>query len=306
MDYFKVKTGTGAIYKISEQNVIRFLGKGAPYYRVSPHGQESFFAVCPCCENPIQIVGIFKNTKEAGRKPYGRHHKGSIPKLAEYCQEDYYNCPYSNPQSKKKAPNYRSSKSRVAQASLHLLAEQFDRIIYILSKDTEINITPSIAKEMLKSYVHNKGWLYRDATLNNLPWKLAETAKGINLFGRLICPGGPLEQALRDNCPEVNLVPGGRNQHLLQIKNQEGCFLNLRYVLYNHEVHADEEGEHIEESIVFRVYRGEAPNIETVLEKVIPIRTDYFMNLIDSKKATYRNNELLRLAKEFLSPYLKD
>lgn len=308
MDCFKIKTGIGSIYPISERNVIRMLGKGAPYYRVMPNGRESFFAVCPCCENPIQIVGIFKNTKEAGRKPYGKHCKGSIPQLAEYCQEDYYNCPYSKPQKKERNTDYRSADSRVAQASLHLLAEQFDRVIYILSKDMEVRISQSVAEEMLKSYVNNKGWLYRDSTLNNLPWKLAESARGIKLFGRLIYSGGLLEQALRDKCPEVELVAVDGTKHsspLLQIKNRDGCFVNLRYVMYDHQVTTDENREHIEETIVFRVYRGEAPNIETVFEKTIPIRTDYFMNLIDSKKETYRNPKLLQMAKSFLEPYLK-
>lgn len=308
MDCFKAKTGVCQVYPISALNVIRILGKSPPYYRIDPRGQESFFAVCPCCENPIQIVGLFKETKEAGRRPYGKHFKGSIPLLADYCEEDYYNCPYSKPQLKTAKGKKRSGTSAVARATLRLLMEQFDRVIYLLSKDMEIYISPATAKDMLQSYVRNEGWLFKDASLHNLPWKFGEAERGLKLFGRRIQPNGVLEQALREKCPEVELIPVSNSNSdtpLLQVRAHNSSFVNLRYLLYNHKVKLDDTGEHIEETIVFRVYRGEAPKIETILEKTIDIRTDYFMNLISSSNAQYRNHTLLQIARETLEEYIK-
>ena len=308
MDCFKAKQGVCQIYPISALNVIRILGKSPPYYKMDSHGQESFFAVCPCCENPIQIVGLFKETKEAGRKPYGKHFKGSVPHLANYCEEDYYNCPYSKPQRKTAKGKKRSDDSTVARAMLHLLMEQFDRIIYILAKDIDMYISQDTAEDMLRSYIRNEGWRFNDASLHNLPWKFAEAERGLRLFGRLIRRNSVLEQALREKCPEVELRPTDEahsDGSFLQVCSHDNKFVNLRYLLYNHQIKMDDTGERIEETIVFRVYRGEAPNIETILEKEISIRTDYFMNLISSQKTMYRNQKLLQIAQENLKPFIK-
>ncbi|MCS5465580.1 hypothetical protein NWO25_19660 [Enterococcus lactis] len=63
---------------------------------------DSYYAICPECDNPIQIIGLYKETQESGRKPYGKHHKGTIPYLAKYSEEDYLECPFSNSKWKKR------------------------------------------------------------------------------------------------------------------------------------------------------------------------------------------------------------
>ena len=57
----------------------------------------TYKAVCPACDNPIQIIGLFKREEEVKRKPYGRHTTIDLPGLTVYSEEDYLNCPYHNP-----------------------------------------------------------------------------------------------------------------------------------------------------------------------------------------------------------------
>ena len=95
MDKFKVKTGSAQVLPINNENYIKTTGKNTPYCRQDRKGHQSLYAVCPACDNPIQIIGLFK-----GEKPYGRHYKGSIPGLAKYNADNYFNCPYSHPHPK--------------------------------------------------------------------------------------------------------------------------------------------------------------------------------------------------------------
>lgn len=293
MDQFKLKQGISPIYPITEKKVETVLGRKEPYYQKNKNGGNSYYAVCPACENPIQIIGIFRNTVEAGRKPYGRHAGKSIPALAEHNQADYYDCPYSN--KNWSAGQKRHANSRIETQFLSLLKEQFDRVIYILEKDIDIHISSETARKMLRSYLANQGWSYRDATPNNLPWKFAQTEQALPLFGRKIKVDSPLAQAISENCPEVTLVPS-YNPRYVQVKASGSDYVDLWYFLHSHRVSVIEE--HLTETITFRVYRGNNRE-KAIFEKEIVIQTEYFMNLISlPEDRSKRNRILLNIAAE--------
>ncbi len=89
MNVFKTNPGLEEEHLISEENFTKFTGRKEPYIERTENG-DKYYAVCPECDNPIIIVGMFYTLK-----PYGRHHKGSIRGLAEYNEKDYLNCSYS-------------------------------------------------------------------------------------------------------------------------------------------------------------------------------------------------------------------
>lgn len=287
MDQFKVRQGIAPIYPISDKTVERALGRRAPYYKENADKSKSYFAVCPCCDNPIQLIGIFRDTTEAGRKPYGRHSTRSIPHLAEYNEADYLDCPYSN--SNWSSGQQRRPGSRIAQETLSILKTQFDRVIYVLEQDIDLQISLETAQKMLQSYLANKGWLYRDATPNNLPWKFGQAADALKLYGRKVKVGSALEQALRENCPEVELI-SLQDPHYVKVAQNGKQYVDLWYFLYGHRMWQEEE--QIKEDITFRVYRGEN-RTEAVFEKEIQIQSDYFMNLIAKSRPDGRRYQLL-------------
>ena len=63
MDTFKLKVGLHPSYKITTKNFEDKTGNKYPY--VQDQGKnKSRYAVCPACDNPIQIVGLYKNSVE--------------------------------------------------------------------------------------------------------------------------------------------------------------------------------------------------------------------------------------------------
>lgn len=293
VDAYKKRQGVSHIYNINIDTVGEILGKEAPYYGHKADGEGTYFAVCPACDNPVQLIGIFRNSPETGSKPYARHYPKDIVGLAKYDEAEYLDCPYSN---KNWSTNTkRSPESKMGQNIIELLKEQFDRVIYILEQDLEIKISKETARKMLQEYLACEGWTYRAATMNNLPWKFAETGCARPLFGRWILVGGELERALRSKCPEVELVPTSNSRYVKVMCNDKQ-FVSLQYFLHKH--HCRLEEEHLCESITMRVYNSDDAE-HTVFEKEISINTEYFMNLISLPAERCKRNEgLLSIAKE--------
>lgn len=81
MDAFKAWPGRAESIVISQESYMRCTGGVAPWRRDGDTG-PSYYAVCPLCDNPIQIVGLFRRQEESrAHRPYGRHHRGDVPGL---------------------------------------------------------------------------------------------------------------------------------------------------------------------------------------------------------------------------------
>jgi len=302
MDRFKATTGIEKVFPIDEENFLKITGKREPYCRIRAGGKESLYAVCPACDNPIQIIGLFRDTPEAGRKPYGKHNKGSIFGLAEYDENEYLECPYSNP-NKHNRGEYRRPESKVANQILELLRTQLDRVVYVLSKEIDIKFSDATVETMLRRYLANEGWRYRVATIYNLPWVFGYAEKAVSLFGRRIIQNSNLHKALEANCPNV-CFDGKPEDECVQVKSKPGTFLDVNYTFLaykqNRRVDGQDE-EAINETVDFRVYSGRAPRIKTIYQKTIDIDPGYFLNLIHlPEEKAKRSLKLLNLADELI------
>lgn len=305
MKKFKIATGISPIYEISDKNYELQTGKKPPY-RQNRNTSISYYAVCPECENPIQMVGIFKATDEAKDKTYGRHHKGTIPNLAKYNEDDYINCSYSNPQWKK-SKKLRNRTSKVANQTLEILKMQFDRVIYLVSKQMGVKISVSLAEKMLKQYLAENGWLHREATLNNLPWLFVQCNPAIPLFGRYIVKDSELHQEINKKCPEVSFEKreGERFVQIVQDKKNKN-YIRLYFTLCNYNKKV--ENDQLIETIDFWLYE-DTPHgkpLKTIFSKELIMQTDYFNNLIQyNRKTDYRNQALLDISEKLIRSDVK-
>ena len=156
MDTFKTKPGIPEEILITEENFANETGRQFPYV-MKKNEKITYKAVCPACDNPIQIIGLFKREKEVKRKPYGRHTTVDLPGLTVYSEEKYLNCPYHNPNphnsdAKRKPGNKKS------QYFYNLMKEHFDLIVLILEKKLQIYVSYHFAETLLRSWRDNEGW----------------------------------------------------------------------------------------------------------------------------------------------------
>lgn len=72
MYVFKAWPGRAESIVIGQEPYMRCTGGVAPWRRDGDKG-PSYYAVCPLCDDPIQIVGLFRRQEESrARRPYGR------------------------------------------------------------------------------------------------------------------------------------------------------------------------------------------------------------------------------------------
>lgn len=292
MDVFKTKPGLNESIIISEENFTKATDKKIPYY-MSGGAQKPprCFAVCPICDNPIQIIGLYKRHDE-GRNPYGRHFPKDIGGLAAYDEEAYYGCYYANPNQRRQVGR-RNPRNVTGIALYNLLREQFDRLIYILETSIEIKISYAFAEEILRRYLLDEGWQYYDSTYNNLPFMLIYAMQAKPLINRLVLKDGSLYRFLKEDCTAVYLEDLPDSKYA-KITAKEG-FVGLSFYLCNHNVRKQEES--IEET--YRLVVVEKESI--IYERLIQVDPDFLRKLIAlPQEKSRRNPKMLKIAENLM------
>lgn len=142
MDVFKAWPGRAESIVISQESYMGCTGGVAPWRRDGDTG-PSYYAVCPLCDNPIQIVGLFRRQEESrSRRPYGRHHRGDVPGLCRYDEDAYLHCPYADPNHRTDTRARRHSKDPTGRALYGLMRGEFDRVTLAWERFSGIHLGP--------------------------------------------------------------------------------------------------------------------------------------------------------------------
>ena len=249
MDRFKLKTKDYSSYKISKKEFEDKTNRAFPYVQ-KRNNEDRYYAVCPGCNNPTEFIGLYKN-QDGKDVVYGRHVPYSVEKIANYSKEAYDNCPYASKNTSRKQNSKLAENSVLGQNNKRMLKEQFDRIIYILRHQTGVKFSKKIAYKMLDNFVNNKGWLYRNVTPDNLPWKFSEASAALLLNGQYIETSSNLCKALLKQ--EANFFGNhDLEKDTVQIplynsKKYKFVFKNFKHKLLKND-------QHIEEKIDFVVF----------------------------------------------------
>lgn len=295
MNIYKVKPGAFPDRDLNRNNFEEDTNKRSPYYV----NEDVQYAVCPKCNNPIQLIGLYKRLAHTP-KPYGRHIPRSIEGLAIYSQEAFDRCPFVRPQE----PNpdaKRTSRAGIPQTLLQLLSDQFDRIGYVLSRDTGIYFSSNLLKKMLKTFLAVDGILYPWAVEGNLPWMFGYRAQSKKLYGQKL----RLDCQLRTNIlAKVPNVRFDENDRLVQL---EGYLQPIVFCFMHHNFSEDGERETIR-FLVTQVLGGLPADDLIIHDEVIEINQRYFLDLINRprpEKGAKQSQNLLGIAQEMLRNHLK-
>ena len=283
MKNFKLKQGNNRVYQISKSVYDEATQKRPLYYDME---NDKCYAICPQCDNPIQLIGLYKQIKVS---PYGKHYPHSIP-LAAYNQQAYEYCPYHN-KHYVFDKNVRKRQLTEFEKNIYVTArENFDSAIYILSQQLNIKVTMRMAEDILRSYTVHEAWMYPWATLNNIPWMLGYFLPARSLYKQLIKTDSELYQAIQNNCPKAEFDQSQyyKDYSVLNKTGWPGIMSTM--ILHNREVVDDT----VKETIVHNVF-WDNDNNQSIYRKELEIDEKYFLNLINSEKR-YRNEQLLELA----------
>ena len=308
MKRFKLHKGDYFDYSISKVEYKKRTQEKIPYVQWN-NGKKNGYAICPYCENPIVIVGLYRDI-EGNQNIYGKHVPRDVDGIADYDRYSYENCKYSvmgfNVCPKEVRRDLKST-SEYEKIICNTLKTYFDKIIDILSKSIGINISVSDAKIILHDYMYSIGYRHPNHTVDNLPWMLLYFSDfSFSLYNKWISKNSELYNKLStiDGIKLQDLDP--TDAALKKYKRryiEEHCVVkSTRYIEtsvlfkeYKRVKKDDDVKEYMEMTLSHRYYSND--NWIEDLSINVEIDDSLLQNIIQSKtEIEHRNEKLLEVA----------
>ncbi|POD65774.1 hypothetical protein [Pseudomonas syringae group genomosp. 3] len=275
----------------------------APWYQLGSSDKLAQFAVCPRCDNPIQLVGLYQLPPNV-KNPFGKHTTSGIHEIGPIDIEARDNCPYFNPRQHNKTDR-KARFDGVPRKIVHLLIEQFDRVVYILETQTQVRLSQKVLRGMLERYKAEQGYLYTGATLRNVPWIFAYMSDATPLFAQRVGGNPELVEAIKTHVPEAAINDDGR---LLPSAPQgtRGAYLDIEVSFIKHRVVRGSETSGLSESMRLVLSQRRRGVLVDVYRQEIQFDPDGFERLINTRAdRAVRNLVKVQLAREVLGDLLK-
>jgi hypothetical protein len=180
------------------------------------------------------------------------------------------------------------------------MIEQFDRVVYILEKQTQVVLSPRALRGMLERYRGEQGYLYTGATLRNVPWIFAYMSDATPLFAQKVNGNDKLTKAVLTHVPKAKIDSNGRLDTATK-----GAFIDLKMSFIRHRIIKDSEASGLIESMVFVVSQSLKGELVDVYKDVITFESRWFERLIQMPvDHPYRRMDRVELAREVLGDLL--
>lgn len=230
MRRFKLRKGNSQVYDITADTYESLTSNQPPYVQTGKDENKRYFGICPACDNPIQIIGLYKS-EGSTTKPYGRHYNRDTP-LANHNEIAYRFCPYASHTYASMTKEALKNEATEYEIGIYnTMREHFDQAVYLAEQSIGVKISPTYAERLLKNYLASQGHMYYFATRYNLPWMLFYFSEAQDCFGKMVRKDSPL-YSLAEQIPDVRLEQYKDSKWYI-IKNQ-GNFLNLYFSLILH------------------------------------------------------------------------
>lgn len=248
-----------------------------------------YFAVCPACDNPTQIVGLYSKS-DSTKLPYAKHYHRST-KIAKYNGKAYQYCPFAS-HTHEVRKTARKKNFTEFEKNIYLLArENFDLVMYIAKKASGIYFSKNMMKRIADKYYAAEGYMYYNATNYNIPWMFLYFSDNPSIdCNRLIIDTHSKLYEVLQKIENISLENYGEGRALVHVTSGE-----VSVGFPHHEI--DESGESFQMAVV-------SPG--KVWARIdIPIDPTYFLYLVHNRKYP-KNEELLAIAEEKLPIFWKD
>ena len=289
---FKLHQGLSKIYDISRENYEELVQENSKYVFTGKDKVKRYFAICPACDNPIQLVGLYKKLKNTDH-PYGKHYNRDIP-IAKHNQQTYWFCPYA---SHSYHVNWQSRKEQMGDFEINIykaVRNYFDLALYIIEQDTGLYISERLARRILNQYLETEGYMYYWATFYNIPWMLLYFMGSIPCYGLVVRRESELWKYLserKDICFEESFKKD------YDIIKNNGSFLNLNMTFIHHCRDIIEDS--VCETLQMTLSSTKKDGLPKTEHKIILDINEYrFPNF--SRNAKYRNQKFLEIAEEIM------
>ena len=314
MKVFKLKKGDTTVYPITTRSDFESITGGVrPYVVDGTANERRAFGICPACENPTQIIGLYKRISNRSIAPYAKHYNRDA-EIAKHNEYTYKFCPYASHMYKGKEYETKTELNELECNIYHAVRDNFDIAIYIMQQVSGLYLSETNMKALLQNYICNEGHLYYGATVYNIPWMLLYmyTMPARTCYGQIIKKGGFLHTMLQQ-IPDITYENCTRMPGYCQIKGKNHKFIDYVFSFNQHQRKIiDDE---VCESLTLMVCSASHATEENPVGKIklknnkLYVNETRFPNTLHSPKIqevrqAKRSQDLLVLAKEKM-PELK-
>ncbi len=300
MNKYKLEPQRSAeIYTITDENDFLNNVHGRFPFVQRTQCNVSYFAYCPFCLNPIQLVSYTGSVRAHGK------HIGNGKKVLyfKWDYDRYKYCPYASHKPYVLIEDNERLENLVDNIlyMYSLLKENFDKVKYVIEITLGMSFSKSFWKESIDLFLNSRAYMSPYLTERNLPYIFLYFAmQHQSIYGQIISENSIFFCALKDYADlDLTKVYSRQNTEYYKISGPKR-YIELRLRLYDYKQQAV-NGEDISESMVAAI--DERISGKTLFEGRIILSADFFDNLV-KKKDTFRDEKILEMASENI-PVLK-
>ncbi|MDG6897858.1 hypothetical protein A6A19_07700 [Actinobacillus delphinicola] len=297
MHLIKFSTSSTKYYPIELELYMKKTHKLPQFRLENSNGEFCYLAICPACNNPVQIINLYRTAKNTD-KPYGKHIPKTIPHLAHYNEVAYLCCPY-RAKKIKLDKSERRNPSDFDEGIVHNLVYHFDKIIYFFEQKVGIKVSESLAKTLLKDFFAHRVYRYVGTHSLNLPIMIMYFLGRQRLIGRKVS-NVELCHAIED------FTQIDEKTKKLTLKGHKFC--DIGFSFRNHKRHVM-DNEFIESILLeITLTDGSTENTDVLYKQKITLDSQYIANLYNYEPrlpewVKERNATLIALAKQVALSY---
>lgn len=187
MNVFSIGNGEKGI-ELTTDNFVEKTRKSFPFYQDPKKYKKPYFAICPECNNPIQIINLYgaKYEEENTGKVaiHGRHFPHNVKGLPDYNKDKYDNCPLHNPIAFhiveiRNDTTYNEEILEIVKENKNAIARDIREITGVLLKNEK-------AFKIIDDYIIANDYCYTHTNKYNIPYSILYTREAPSLFGQRI------------------------------------------------------------------------------------------------------------------------
>ncbi len=264
MNIFSVGDGNTCGYGLTRETFMEKTHKSFPFYQDPNRYKTPYFAICPACNNPIQIINLFGvqyEEENTGRTNlHGRHYRYNVEGLPPYSEENYKNCPLYNPvafgiREVRNNEQLNEEIRDIVENSKSQICEDIREITGVLLSNKKLF-------QVINDYIVARDYCYTHTNKFNIPYSILYTRNAINIFGQKVGEadiGKRIYNAIQNNCAYFEFVDG-RIQ-----KNIDG-YVELNLNIVRHRIRESKQ------YMTVRIEEKKGEEIQTIFEEEIEMK----------------------------------
>jgi hypothetical protein len=244
--------------------------------------KERHFAVCPACNNSIQVMNLYHESEPL----HAKHNLNSAVGLQNSITLTY--CPYYSNKPRLTQDARRANEDEISSQIKQCLIEHFDRVAFLIKDTIGLRYSKAQLQRMLNVYHNSRGWLYSGANLLNVPWVFLYQSRSQNMAGI-----GILNADIREAIVRYNNKLTFNEYHNVKFPSSEYIELSVSFIHHKQTIVNELLTETLELKIV-----GDRNTL--IYSEIITFNHERFTGLVNSKHEQYRRFDFVDMAREIL------